>query len=81
MKITVKMFGAFRVLGDQVELEVDEAATVFHVREKMAKILPSEDLTELLALSKFANQREILADHGVCDPHQELAVLPPVSGG
>jgi molybdopterin converting factor small subunit len=81
MLIKVKMFGAFRALGDAVELELSDPATVAAVRDALAVELPGDELRELLSLSKFADEKEVLREAAICDPGQILAILPPVSGG
>jgi len=81
MLIRLKMFGAFRALGDAVELNVSDPATVAEVRAALAVELPGKDLRELLILSKFADEKEVLREEAACDPAQVLAILPPVSGG
>ena len=81
MQVNVQMFGAFRVLGDCLELTLPENATVRDLRELMQKQADEFELTDLLNLSKFADERMILADTTPCKANQQLAILPPVSGG
>ncbi|PHR63018.1 MAG: hypothetical protein COA47_01620 [Robiginitomaculum sp.] len=75
------MFGAFRVLGQEVELDLPEAAIVSDLRVALQPKVSGMELDELLALSKFANVRVVLADTASLDATEVLAILPPVSGG
>ncbi len=81
MKIKIQMFGAFRVLGQEVELDLPETATVSDIRVALQPKISGMDLDELLTLSKFANARVVLADTTNLDATEVLAILPPVSGG
>ncbi|VAW02635.1 hypothetical protein MNBD_ALPHA06-1965 [hydrothermal vent metagenome] len=81
MKITVQMFGAFRALGNELELEFAQAVSIKTVRDSLQSRVAGMDLDELLNLSKFANEREVLRDAYICKPGEHLAILPPVSGG
>jgi len=81
MKITIRMFGAFRALGTELVLVLPSNANVQALREALRPHLEGMDLDELLGVSKFANEREVLADHAPCTDGQILAILPPVSGG
>jgi len=81
MQVNVQMFGEFRVLGDCLELTLPENSTVLDLREFIQNQVGEFELTELLKLSKFADERAVLADNDPCKNNQILAVLPPVSGG
>ncbi|MCF6293397.1 MAG: hypothetical protein L3J04_08395 [Robiginitomaculum sp.] len=81
MLVKVQMFGAFRVLGDYLELTLPDDANVLDLRLSMQRQLEEFELTELLELSKFADEKAVLADSDLCKNNQILAILPPVSGG
>lgn len=81
MQVNVQMFGAFRVLGDCLELTLPENSTVLDLREIMQKEVSELELTDLLSLSKFADEKAILNDTDFCKENQVMAILPPVSGG
>lgn len=81
MRIKIQMFGAFRVLGEQIEVELAEDAVVSDLRLAMAKQAETANLLDLLSASKFANATSILNDTSVCLNGEVLAILPPVSGG
>jgi molybdopterin converting factor small subunit len=78
--IDVQLFGAFRPLGSKITFNVDDAAKVSDVRRIFAQHIP-EDLHELLAVSRFADERAVLAEDAPLSPGASLAILPPVSGG
>jgi molybdopterin converting factor small subunit len=79
-KIDVRLFGAFRPLGSNIILNLDGAAKVSDVRAAFAQHIP-EDLHDLLAVSRFADERAVLAEDAPLSPGACLAILPPVSGG
>jgi molybdopterin converting factor small subunit len=81
MQVNVQMFGAFRVLGDCLELTLPDNAKVLDLRQSMQKQVCQFELTNLLGLSKFADDKSVLTDTDSCQENQVLAILPPVSGG
>jgi len=81
MQVNVQMFGAFRVLGNSLQLTLPDNATVLALRELLQKQAGEFELTKLLELSKFADEKAVLADNDPCKNNQILAILPPVSGG
>ncbi len=80
MKVTVQLFGAFRPFGERITIELSDGADVSHVRAAFTAALPSE-VHELIALSRFADARTVLAEDAPLDADSILAILPPVSGG
>ena len=82
MNVTLKMFGAFRALGETVELTVPGAATVSDLSAQIAaRISDHPVLIDLLPVSKFATDTEILPAAAALTPGGAYAILPPVSGG
>ncbi len=81
MNITIQMFGAFRALGDALVLDMPNGATIKDLRPALQQQISGMNLDDLLQLSKFANEQEILTDISVCEDGWILAILPPVSGG
>ncbi len=78
--ITIQLFGAFRPLGTTMALQVPKGASVHDVRAAFADTLP-KDLHDLLEVSRFADERAVLAENAIVIENSTLAVLPPVSGG
>jgi molybdopterin converting factor small subunit len=78
--ITIQLFGAFRPLGSIMDLQVPKGASVHDVRMAFLGQLP-EDLHALLEVSRFADERAVLAENTVVIENSTLAILPPVSGG
>lgn len=81
MQIKVMLFAALRELADRSELVLDVApgATVSSVRDALARQHPA--LAAHLARAAFAvNQSYVKADAPLGEG-DELAVIPPVSGG
>jgi len=81
MRVTVKLFGAFRVLGEILELDVPSNANISQIRAAMMEPAATAELLPTLEVSRFANEREVLAETAPCEPGDVLAILPPVSGG
>lgn len=81
MSIHVKLFAAARELAGVDEITVDVAVptTVANVREALAAAAPV--VAPLLGHAVFAVNQEYAADtHAVLDG-DEVALIPPVSGG
>jgi molybdopterin converting factor subunit 1 len=81
MKIAVQMFAVARQLAqrDQVELELPAGATVGDLRQALAAEVP--ELTSWLPNIKFAVDAEYADDQRMLTAQQEIACIPPVSGG
>ncbi len=79
-KITVQLFGAFRPLGEEMVLDLPDGASIGDLRITFQEKLPS-DLHELLEVSRFADERVVLAETATFSSDARLAILPPVSGG
>ncbi len=78
--VIIQMFGAFRPMGTDIRLSLPVGATVVDVRKAFSDKIPG-DLHDLLAVSRFADERAILAENAVLPDGAKLAILPPVSGG
>lgn len=82
MNVTVKMFGAFRALGESLDISLPAAATTADLSAQIAqRITDHPALIDLLPVSKFATDIEILATTTPLTPGEAYAILPPVSGG
>lgn len=79
-QISVQLFGGFRPLGSQMDLQLAPGATIADVRAAFAAQLPA-DLHGLLKVSRFADERAVLAEDAQIKQDVTLAILPPVSGG
>lgn len=81
MRVTVRLFAALRDAAgwDAQSLDLPDSATVGDARLKLQKVLRST--SSLLDISAFAvNQQFARPEHRLREG-DELAVLPPVSGG
>lgn len=87
LQIRVRMFGAFRNLVPEGELQVEvpEKLSVAGLKivlgEKFSTLPSSYDVARLLSNSVFANESRILKDSEEIHNETTLALLPPVSGG
>ena len=81
VQITVKLFaGARQRAGcDEVTLELEEPATVGAVRDALRQRWP--DLKPLVDRAFFAVNFQYSADATTLAAGQEIAWIPPVSGG
>ena len=81
MTIRVKLFAAMRDLtGDDVaEVELPEGATVGDLRREMGKLLPLA--RTLLNRSGVAVNHDLAENDRAIQAGDEVAVIPPVSGG
>ena len=81
MTVTVKLFAAARDLAgaDAVAVELPAGATVADLRAELAQQLPA--WRGLLAKSAVAVNHDFAEDEPMLKPTDEVAVIPPVSGG
>ena len=81
MTIRVRLFAVLRDRAGLAELSLDlaDGATVAQAREPLLERLPM--LREYLQRCAFAVNRSYAAAHSVLRDGDELAVIPPVSGG
>jgi molybdopterin converting factor small subunit len=81
MIVTVRLFARAKDLArlDVAHLELVEGATVAELRGTMNLAFPG--LTTLLKRSLVAVNGDLATDATVLKSDQEVAILPPVSGG
>jgi len=82
VKVTVKLFASYRdAIGkDQVELEVDDPASVATVLTRLKELFPK--LSERLGVNMLiALNAEYASIKSPVKDGDEMALFPPVSGG
>jgi sulfur-carrier protein len=81
MRITVRLFAGARQLAgrDTLPVEVDDDATVAALRTALSQACPS--LAALAAQALFASADDYLDDRRRLTDGDEVACIPPVSGG
>jgi molybdopterin converting factor small subunit len=81
MKIQIKLFAAARELSDrgEIEMEVDDGMQVGEMKIKISGEYPN--LKDLILRSAVSLNREFATDDNVICEHDEIALIPPVSGG
>jgi molybdopterin converting factor subunit 1 len=81
MRVAVKLFAAGRELAGAAEcvLELDDAATVADVRRKLVEQCAA--LAPLVPRSLVAVNADYAADATPLQAGDEVALIPPVSGG
>ena len=81
MKLTVKCFAVVAdvVGGAEAELELDHCGTVADLRQALVSQFP--DLKRLSSALLFAVNGEYAVDACVLNETDEVACIPPVSGG
>jgi len=80
-RLTVLLFAAARDLAgtDAATVELAPGATVAELRAALARDFPA--LAPLLVKSAVAVNHDFAEDDRVLRPGDEVAVIPPVSGG
>jgi molybdopterin converting factor subunit 1 len=81
MTVSVILFAAARELAgaDSIAVELLPGSTVADLRAELARRVPL--LAVLLAKSALAVNHDFADDAIVLQPTDEVAVIPPVSGG
>lgn len=81
MKVTVHLFAALREAAGEptAKLELPEQATASDVLEAIAVLYPQRQ--DLIAASRLAINQQFASADKTITPGDELAVIPPVSGG
>ena len=81
LRLTVLLFAAARDLAgaDAATVELAPGATVADARAALARDFPA--LAKLLTRSAVAVNHDFADDDRVLSPADEVAVIPPVSGG
>ncbi|MFD3164662.1 MoaD/ThiS family protein [Herpetosiphon sp. NSE202] len=79
MMITIRFFAGLREALNQSSLSLDlaENATVGTVLQQLAELHPNLPLTGLA----YAINRQYVTLEATLKPNDELALIPPVSGG
>jgi molybdopterin synthase catalytic subunit len=82
MKVDIRLFAVFRERAgrERLELELDDDATV---ADALSSLQDEPGLGELLAKMpvRVALNREYVSEEAAIGPDDELALIPPVSGG
>jgi molybdopterin converting factor small subunit len=85
MKVTVQLHGAFKQLGDQIELTLAYGTRVADLQELFMKTVekcnPELYKQGWLRASRFCDDTRILRASQPLNDGQRLIILPPVSGG
>jgi molybdopterin converting factor subunit 1 len=81
MFVTVLLFAKLRELagGETLRIELPEGSTVADLRATIAATYPA--LATLLAKSAIAVNQDFASDTLILKPTDEIALIPPVSGG
>lgn len=81
MTVRVLLFARARELanGESVSVELPANATLAELRTQLASQIPA--LSSLLASSAIAVNREFADDSVSLHENDEIALIPPVSGG
>jgi molybdopterin synthase catalytic subunit/molybdopterin converting factor small subunit len=82
MRVTVRLFAILRERAgrDSIEIELPEGATVGDAFERLAAAPGLGELIERLPL-RMAVNREYVGAGAAIAPGDELALIPPISGG
>lgn len=81
MNVEVILFAAARdLLGkSSVPIELEEGATIAELKSELVRFYPA--LNDLVGRSAFAVDQVYADDEMVVGQGQEIAMIPPVSGG
>jgi molybdopterin converting factor subunit 1 len=81
MKVQVKLFAVAHEQAGQsvVEVNLPERATVAQLRREIARQHPR--LAQVVSHSMIALGAEYAEEEAEIGPHDEIACIPPVSGG
>ena len=81
MRFTVHLFAGARELAraETITIDLPEGATIADVRTALARAIPI--LTGLLSRSGIARNHDFADDDVILTRGDEIAVIPPVSGG
>ena len=81
MRVQIRLFAILREKAGMSELplEVRQSSTVASVAEQLASQLPS--IRDLLPRVAFAVNRQYAGRETILHDGDELALIPPVSGG
>lgn len=81
MIVRVKLFAAFRQVArqDEMALDLPAGSTVDDVRQALARSVPA--LAELARHARFAIDQHYAGPDTVVQEGDDVACIPPVSGG
>ncbi len=80
MKVRVRLFAALRdVMGPDLEIELPLGTTVEELWKRM--VADEERLSPFADAVSFAVNHDFVAKDALLNPDDEVAFLPPVSGG
>jgi len=80
IKISMKLFGAFRKYGDSLELAIRPGSPADIVKETLGNVL-GDSARPLIRDSVLADEETILPGDYIFDHDARLSILPPVCGG
>lgn len=78
--IKIKLFGAFRKNGHELQLCLPAGSTIGNVKQKISLQLADADAA-LVYDSVLADENTILPDGYILEENANLSILPPVCGG
>ncbi len=83
MEITVKLYGKFRLLGDEMKVDIPAQGNVAALRSAFTDLLAQENESWVsdIRSSRFATDKAMLLDSSPLSAPAEVAIIPPVSGG
>ena len=81
MKVDVKLFAVAKQYAgtDTIMIELDEPATAGQLKVQLAQQIPQ--LQPLLNSLRIAVNQQYASDQTQLHAHDEIACIPPVSGG
>jgi len=82
LQLRVQVFARLREkLGrDEISVSVPPAATVASLRAAIGELC-SHEFANLIRVSAVAVNGEYASEHAILKPTDEIALIPPVSGG
>ena len=81
MKIELLLFATAKDLFGQskINVELPERATVVELKAALVQLQP--DAAVLIGRCAFSVDQQYASDSTALQPEQEIAIIPPVSGG
>jgi sulfur-carrier protein len=81
IKVTVKLFAAFQeaIAGSEIILALAPNSPVHQVYDEL--VLQYPNLEKWRSLTRFAINLEFVDSHTLLQDGDEIALIPPVSGG
>jgi molybdopterin converting factor small subunit len=78
--VRVKLFGTFRSYGEYLDFTLQESSCVKDLKQAMKDKVEEKDFP-ILESSAFSDDKQILQEDSLLDGLNEVAILPPISGG